>query len=210
MTLHYGIETTEPRSGGLLEQSHKIRVVVVGSIEPRKGQDVLVRSIEGMARELVDSFEFYFVGRVLDIEYHDALKRKTEALTNVHWVGEVSRNESLKYISNSNVVVCTSRDETGPIAVIEGMSLGKAIVSTPVGVVPEIIEHGQNGLLIEIDSDRTLTECLVQLCQDRPLLEKLGNAARTSFGEHLTIERYARDVANVVSRVIDAYRAEPN
>ncbi|GAG26531.1 unnamed protein product, partial [marine sediment metagenome] len=136
--LHYGIEVAEPRSGGAgFSQSDKLRVVQVGSIEPRKGQDVLVRCVNSLPPDLRDVFVFNFVGKVIDYDYYHRLKRNTTKLKNVHWVGEVSHNEALQYISDSDVLVRASRDDALPLCVLEAMAFGKGIVSTNIGAVPE-------------------------------------------------------------------------
>jgi len=205
MVLHYGIEVTEPRSGKVYPpQSDKLRVVQVGSIEPRKGQDVLVRCVNSLPLDLRDAFVFHFVGRVLDNDYYDKLRRNTAGLRNVHWVGEVSHDEALQHISDSDALVCASRDDPSPLCVLEAMAFGKGIVSTDVGAMPDIIEHEVSGIIIDVEDRHALAKSLVRLHQDRDLLRRMGDAARRKFKEYLTVERYADDLIKVIKRVTSA------
>ncbi len=77
------------------------------------------------------------------------MKKLAEHMPNVHFVGEVPREQVLSYMRHADVFVCTSREETGRIVVFEAMALGKAVISTKVGaagqrsdnVGPEWISH---------------------------------------------------------------------
>jgi len=208
--LHYGIEVVEPRSGRAgFSQSDKLGVVQVGSIEPRTGQDVLVRCVNSLPSDLRDAFVFNFVGKVIDYDYYHRLKRNTTKLKNVHWVGEVSHNEALQYISDSDVLVRASRDDLLPLCVLEAMAFGKGIVSTNIGAVPEIIEHEVSGIIIDVEDHQALAKSLIRLYQDRDFLQRIGSAARRKFNEYLTIERYGSDMMKVIKRVTSAGIALP-
>ncbi|MBD2484145.1 glycosyltransferase [Planktothrix sp. FACHB-1365] len=205
--IHYGIQlrqinhTTTKRSFPGTSPPQKIRVIQVGSIEPRKGQDTTVKAIQVLPKTLQNVFEFYFVGRTLDKPYCDELLKLTADLENVHWIGEVSPSEALRYISESDVVVCSSRDETGPIFVLEGMYFQKSIISTFVGVVPEVIEHRVNGLLFDIEDDRGLANNMVYLYQNPSLFSKFGELGFAKFEELFTVEKYGSSFTSLIERL---------
>jgi len=154
--------------------------------------------------DLRDAFGFNFVGRVLIPDYYNELERNTAKLKNVYWVGEVSHDEALQYISDSDVVVCASRDDPSPLCVLEAMAFGKGIVSTNVGVMPEIIEQEVSGIIVDVDDYRAIAKSLTRLYHDRDLLQRMGTAARRKFEEYLTLERYGDDIIEVIKRVTSA------
>lgn len=63
-------------------------------------------------------------------------------------IGKIDNDELLaSYYSASNVFVCSSWQETGPITILESISCGTTIVAFPVGEVPEIINHKKDGYI---------------------------------------------------------------
>lgn len=179
-----------------------IKVVTVGSIEHRKGQDTLIKAVEKLSDKIIDNFEFYIVGKNLQQSFAEQLINKTKSLLNIHWVGEVTHSEALQYISESDIVICSSRDETGPLVVYEAMSLGKAVISTPVGVVPEFISHGHNGFLFSRECDEELTRLLAHLEEQRDLIIEIGHEARKTFLEKMNSQIYYRSLLDNIQKVI--------
>jgi glycosyltransferase involved in cell wall biosynthesis/cellulose synthase/poly-beta-1,6-N-acetylglucosamine synthase-like glycosyltransferase len=202
VVLHYGLEVPDPPDEGTVSsRPDRFHVVQVASVEPRKGQDVLVKCISSLPSELRGAFEFSFVGRVLIDDYYRQVRRETARLKNVDWVGEVSHREALRCISDADVVVCTSRDDPSPLVVLEAMAYGKAIISTNVGAMPEVIEHEVSGLIVDVEDHLALARGLIRLYRDRKFLLQIGDAARNTFRRHLTLERYGNDIAEMIQRV---------
>jgi glycosyltransferase involved in cell wall biosynthesis len=77
-----------------------------------------------------------------------------------------------------DVQVHASTYDSLPNALIEGMSLGKPIVATTVGGVPDMLAHGESALLVPPHDPTALANALVELLVDRGLAERLGAAAR--------------------------------
>jgi glycosyltransferase involved in cell wall biosynthesis len=77
-----------------------------------------------------------------------------------------------------DVQVHASTYDSLPNALIEGMSLGKPIVATTVGGVPDMLTHRQSALLVPPHDPTALANALVDLLADRGLAERLGAAAR--------------------------------
>ena len=82
------------------------------------------------------------------------------------------------------------------IALLEAMSMGKPIIATLVGGIPEAIEDGRNGLLIEPDVDE-ITEKIVFLLENRDKADELGRNAKRTSEERFTWEISANSMMNV-------------
>lgn len=67
----------------------------------------------------------------------------------------------------------TSREEGGPKAALESLACGVPLVSTRVGLVPEVIEHGRNGLLADVEDGDTLAELVARVIQEQDLRQRL-------------------------------------
>jgi glycosyltransferase involved in cell wall biosynthesis len=179
----------------------KLRIVHVGSVEYRKAADSLIKAISMLPQELLSRIEVYFVGRLHEPDYVRTLRHAAQALGNIHFLGELPRREVLALMKNSDIFVCTSRQETGPIVVFEAMALGRAIITTKVGAAAEIITHTVDGYIINIDDTAALTSALAQLLDNPELRSQLGVAARKTFERQLSIEDYVSKLAGIIDEV---------
>jgi glycosyltransferase involved in cell wall biosynthesis len=80
-------------------------------------------------------------------------------------------------MQTAKVFVMPSKSEGGPRVALEAMGVGLPVIAAPVGVMPDAIENGRNGLLTDgtLKSLRAGIECLLG---DADLREKLGGEAR--------------------------------
>jgi glycosyltransferase involved in cell wall biosynthesis len=102
------------------------------------------------------------------------------------------RNDVPELLANVDIFVLPSLWEAFPIALLEAMSMGRAVIGTNVDGTPEIIEAGQNGLLIEIDElEKNLAKAMIQLCEDGSLRIKLQQNALKSIYNRYNVETLA-------------------
>ncbi|MBX3048314.1 MAG: glycosyltransferase family 4 protein [Anaerolineales bacterium] len=74
-----------------------------------------------------------------------------------------------------------SREEGGPSGVLEAQASGVPLVSTRVGLAPDLVQHAHNGLLAEVEDSAGLTEHLLALAQDQALSQRLTSNALESI-----------------------------
>ncbi len=91
-----------------------------------------------------------------------------------------------------DIVVSASHQETFGNTCIEGMVLGKPVVATAVGAVPEIIEHDRTGLLVPPRDVAGLAEAILGLLADPARVSQLGNAGRKHVQANFSPERLGR------------------
>jgi len=96
-------------------------------------------------------------------------------------------------LAGSDIFVLPSLWEAFPIALLEAMSMGKAVIGTNVDGTPEMIEHNVNGILIQLaDLEKNLAETLVKLCVDENLRTRLQRNAVISIYNTYNVETLAR------------------
>jgi glycosyltransferase involved in cell wall biosynthesis len=106
-------------------------------------------------------------------------------------------------LAGSDIYVLPSLWEAFPIALLEAMSMGKAVIGTNVDGTPEIIRDGENGLLIGIeDLEADLEKALVKLSTDRELRERLQQNAISSIYNKYTVENLARKNENIYRELV--------
>jgi glycosyltransferase involved in cell wall biosynthesis len=91
-----------------------------------------------------------------------------------------------------------------PYSIIEAMRAGCAIVSTNVGGIPEAIEHGKHGLLVQPGSVEELQSALCRLLGDPHLRAVLARGARERFEHQLSLESMHRRVSGLFQELVPA------
>ena len=102
----------------------------------------------------------------------DLIKQK-KLDNNIIVVGWADFDKKLELLRKSSVLVLPSYNEGLPMAILEGMACGKAIISTTVGAIPEVVKE-ENGILIEPGDVEKLSEALMRYCMDQETVEKIG------------------------------------
>ncbi|MDG6908065.1 MAG: glycosyltransferase family 4 protein [Nitrososphaerota archaeon] len=152
-------------------------VLCVGNLYPIKGQDLLIRAF---ARSSISkTHKLVFVG-----EGNPAFKNQCKILASVMGVndkvsfsGFLSQDELREKILSSKVCVFPSRFEPAGSAILEAMSLRKAIIATMKGGPTDYIEDGEEGCLVDPAETEQFAELLDKVCTERGLRERLGNNA---------------------------------
>jgi glycosyltransferase involved in cell wall biosynthesis len=88
-----------------------------------------------------------------------------------------------------DVAVLPSYREALGLAVLEAMALGRPVVATNVGGIPEMVEHERTGLLVPPHDAVALADAIVRMLTDHPLADTLARAGRDLVHERFCIER---------------------
>jgi glycosyltransferase involved in cell wall biosynthesis len=118
----------------------------------------------------------------------------------VQFTGWVDEEVVHRLLERADVLVLPSRFEGLPIAVIEAMAFGLAVVVTPVGAVPEVIRDGEEGILVPVGDPRILAKALTRLARDPALRQHLGRNARNRFTKDFDLEVYHQRLTQLYRR----------
>jgi O-antigen biosynthesis protein len=176
----------------------KMRFLTLGSFEPRKGQDILAEAIAKLDAGTRARCRFKMAGRVLDETFYAELRDAASRFPEVELIDALDHSEALRLLNETDVLVLPSRDETMPIAILEAMGLGKAVISADVGGVREWLRDGMNGLLVEKENPKALAQALANCATDRELVERLQAAGARTFERHFTLECFAARFAELL------------
>ncbi|WPY99729.1 glycosyltransferase [Christiangramia sp. OXR-203] len=98
------------------------------------------------------------------------------------------QTNTVAYLSAMDIFMMSSQFEGLPIALLEAMSIGCAIVSTKAGGVVEVIEHNKNGLLSEVGDSKMLAENCTKILNNTSLRKMLQAAARERVVDAFSLE----------------------
>lgn len=108
----------------------------------------------------------------------------------VRWLGWLDEKAKRAALERADVFVLPSTSEGLPVALLEAMAHGKAVVASRVGGVPEIVEDGREGLVVEPGDPARLASAVARLLEKPELARTLGAAARARAAQ-LSPERVA-------------------
>jgi glycosyltransferase involved in cell wall biosynthesis len=111
------------------------------------------------------------------------------------------RDDVRRLLSAMDVITLPSRYEACSMAIIEAMAMGKPVVATRAGGNPELVQHGETGLLIERNVPE-LTEALTSLLTDRELRLRMGEAGRLRAEAHFSAEVMAARVESLYGELV--------
>lgn len=199
----YGIPDIAQRHASHREgPAGPLRFLLLGTIEHRKGQLTLVEAVNHLPLDVLDRTEFLIVGRPHDAKVAAQVRAAAENSAHLHYRETVGHEDALTLIQETDVMLCMSSDETGPLILIEAMALGKPILSTKVGVVGESLIADEDALFLEPGDAIGLAGAIQRLVQDPPLLRKLATNSRSAYERYFGLERFGKEFLGVVEEAI--------
>ncbi|MBJ6623704.1 glycogen synthase [Streptomyces sp. I4(2020)] len=204
--VHNGIDTAlyrpDPGTDALdrigLDRSRPY-VLFVGRITRQKGVPHLLRAVRHVdpAAQVVlcagapDTPE-------IDREFRELYEELSRVREGVHWIPQMlPRPEVIQLLTHATVFACPSVYEPLGIVNLEAMACGTAVVASRVGGIPEVVDEGSTGLLVDVDDDfeAGLARALDVALGDPGTARAMGEAGReravTEFGWDAVARRTA-------------------
>ena len=215
VVVHNGVDLDEYAPGGAglapagefrrrFELGDATLVGFTGNLIPRKGVDTLVRAAAQVLRAH-DDVVFVVLGRVpigSPEDYaarYQALAAELGVADRVRFLGFVDDVRSA--VADWDVLVLPSTQEPFGRSIIEAMALRTAVVASRVGGIPEIIDDGAHGLLVEPGNVPALAEGIGALVGSPELRQRLTQAARARIEEQFDV---AKLTTRIESLLVDA------
>ena len=105
---------------------------------------------------------------------------------NISLLGSIDNSKIDDYLSKADIFILMSRNEGLPISIIEAMREGLPVISTNISGIPELIENGNNGILLEPDVSQ-LTNLLNHI--DLYNWKVMGESSKKIYKEKFTLDR---------------------
>ncbi len=170
-------------------------IVTAGRLAPQKGLGTLVAAFARLAAGRSD-LRLVIVGEGPERAAVEKAAARGGLTDRVRVVG--FQKDVRPWIAMADVFVIASLYEGGPITLFEAMRLSRAIVATPVGLIPQAIRDGENGLLAPAGDEEALAAALARVLRDPSFGRRLGEQAFRDSEEW--------DVRAAVRRLTDFYR----
>jgi glycosyltransferase involved in cell wall biosynthesis len=178
------------------------RLLFAGALIPLKNALGIVNAFARVRRSVPDA-RLALIGPQPDAVYAKVIRDRVSSLDltdNIDIVGSVDNARMLHEIATARAVVLFSRQENAPTIIAQAMAAGKPVVASRVGGVPEMVDDGVTGFLVESEDEVTLADRLARVLVDEPLCERMGRAghgvAQTRFRPEtvaeMTVQAYRK------------------
>jgi glycosyltransferase involved in cell wall biosynthesis len=164
------------------------RMLFLGNAGVRKGIFELLTSVSALKKN-VPGIKLVIAGDG-NLAEVATKARELGIESNIEILGWINADQKKKHeLARAAIFTLPSRAEGLPMAMLEAMSAGKAVVVSNVGGIPQVITDGENGLLIPPADVNALTLALTTLLENKPLRTKLASNARQTI-----VENYSSNV----------------
>lgn len=181
------------------DETEPLRIGYLGRIEPNKGMTELLTACRQLKNDAVP-FTLVIAGKEQTEgeylpEFHNGLGE------NFEYAGLVSGRRKCDFLRSLDAFVLPSYFEGLPMSLLETMSYGTTPIVTPVGSIPQVVKDGKNGIFIKAHDSESIVSVVKRFSEDRNLLRKLGNAARSTIFNHFCSQEYIEKLNRIYAEL---------
>ncbi len=181
-----------------------VRILFVGALCEPKGVPELFQALDhlmstrpNLTARLVGHRQF--PGQYEKItRLHQSLKH----CDRIHLLGERFGAELAQEYKNADIFTLPSHWEGVPMVILEAMSAELPVVATRVGGIPDVVQDGENGFLVEVKDEEKLCSALARLIDDASLRKQMGAKNREKALREFGIEKFLTHCDNLYQEIL--------
>ena len=183
---------------------NELVAVCVASLQPRKGQDILIDVFPEIL-SIIPNLKLYLIGQTCyDKNWTNSLLNKIASNDwgeHVEYLGP--KENALEFIYGADVLVLPSRAEAMPRVILEAMALGTPVIASDVDGVSELIENGKSGFLFSPTDTPSLVSAFHawknELNNIDCIIENAQQKYWDNFSRKQQIQRYQQAVSYMLA-----------
>lgn len=180
----------------------KLIIGFVGSIEKRKGHDLLLNAINMLDNELRKQIHLVFLGSSKDGKTRKWLDEQIELSDTNEMVSTFEYQDPINFYDIYDIFILPSRLEGFPLVVIEAMLSGCCVIRSNTQGAYDQIDHGINGLLFKNNNSQELSKHIETLLKDPEKRLNLAKNGQKKALEKFTIEEMTKGTLEVYKKVL--------
>ncbi len=196
-----GIPTPEFDSSDIpLKREDDVDLVIgsAGRLEPEKRYDLLIEAVAILLGEGIRC-RLCIVG---DGTKRPALEKLARSIAPNAVLFAGFQENVFSWLSAFDVYALSSEREGLPVTLLEALACRLPVAATSVGGIPEVICHGESGLLVQPGDAPALAQAIARLHADRPAALRMGTAGREIVRRRFSIERVAADTETLYDTLL--------
>jgi colanic acid/amylovoran biosynthesis glycosyltransferase len=181
-----------------------VEVLTVGRALPVKGHALLIEAVAALA-ERGDGVRLTLVGDGPLLGHLQDLAASLGVADRVEFAGAVGQDSVRDFYARADVFALSSFAEGLPVVLIEAHAMGLPVVAPAITGIPELVEHGESGLLVVPGRADALADALARVASVGPEGRRaMGRAGRARVESEFDIERTARELLAVFGEFLPA------
>lgn len=176
-------------------------ILSVGNLIPIKGHELLIRAVASLTPEF-PSLTLEVIGSGTEGRRLEELSKQLQCAGRVRLLGRRSRRETAEAMRRCTLFALPSRYEGLGCVYLEAMSTGKPVIGCRGQGIAEIVQHGSNGFLVGSENEKELTLAIAMLLRDERRRQSLGDAARDTILDRVTLAHQAEKLARIYRECI--------
>ena len=194
------IRNAIPVDENVVETSKVYDLLFAGRLEDAKGVDVLIRAVSILQDRFKFEVKLAILGDGSKRAHLEDLSNQLKVTDEISFFGV--QKDVKSFLAASKIFVLPSRWEGLPVVILEAMANRMPIIATPVGGIPEVIEDGVNGILVEPENPEALAKKIYELLSDEKLRRNISEAAFEKVKNEYSIEEYTQKMLNFYKNLL--------
>jgi len=195
LEVHLNKNKTEEINKKLMLSGNKV-LLTVARLTPRKGHDIVIKAIQKVIKTIPE-IKYIIVGKGHYLQSLEKIIKEKQLSNKVIFTGDVSREELLAYYELCDVFIMVSRKvgltvEGLGISFLEAMFFSKPLIGGNHGGVKEVIENGENGLLVDPLNVNEVSKAICLLLTNSELAKSMGEAGRKRLESEFSLNVMAK------------------
>ena len=165
--------------------------------ERYKGADLLIQALAELSKEFPDA-HLVLVGQGDDLTRLQGLARQSGEAQRVHFLTQLSRRDLAGCYARAELFALPSTGEGFGLVFLEAMAFKKAVIGAPFGGIPDIIDDGETGILVDPKNSNALVNALRLLLSDDKLRKTMGERAGEVVRSRYGFDRFQRELESLL------------
>lgn len=179
---------------------NQVTLLFCGRVGQRKGTFDLIEAFANLPVEQKNCAKLIIAGDG-DIQQGRKLVESLNLTEHITFAGWVNSEQRDKLLAKADVFILPSYNEGLPMAILEAMSWGLPVITTPVGGIPELVVAYENGLLVKPGDIQQLSAAILSLITNEELRLTMGRTARERVLPY-DVKNYLNSLLNVYNFVL--------
>lgn len=178
----------------------KLTLLYLSNLFPEKGLNYLIEAIN-ILNEKNYNFNLNIIGSMRDKQsINDIIQNNKSG--NISYIGEVYNSEKYNYYLNADIFIHPTTNDSFPLVILDAMQFGLPVISTNEGAIPEIINNGINGIIVEKGNIQQLADSIELLINNSDLRIRMGQSGKDKFLEKYTKTIFEENIKKIFNNYL--------
>jgi glycosyltransferase involved in cell wall biosynthesis len=151
-------------------------------------------------------FKAFIVGAPMDVSIEEVknILKDYDLTEKVEVTGPLFGAQKLQMISNIDVLVTPTKNDTYPLVILEAMQAGRAVIASNIGAISEMVDEGVTGYVIPSCEDAAaFAQKMEVLASDNALCVSMGERGKQKFRSRYTMKVYEENEVRILNQILN-------